>query len=238
MNYSSFIQLCKKHEAALLACLPSTITGRINLFHISAFSSQLFNEYGVDLPKTMKNSVVKRQAEFLAGRVLAKELLLQNGSFKNNVEIGNAREPIWPKGFIGSISHSDDVALVIISEKSNCKLIGCDIEPLVPVDVIEEIKLTVLLKEELHFLYADNACKQETFTLIYSAKESLYKALYPSVGFFFDFQAAKVVKINSQEKTISLSLTTTLNDSYKEHSVFTLRFSRVEQHVITVLYME
>lgn len=238
MNHHLFLQSCQSHEAALSTCTPRDVKSAVIHFNVSEFSSKLFHEYGVVLPKSIEKSVIKRQAEYLAGRILAQRILIGSGHFDNELKIGSAREPLWPKGFIGSISHSDNIALVIAAKANQYNLIGCDVEPLLSLELIEEIKLTVLLSEELPFLNAKNSCKQEVFTLIYSAKESLYKALYPKVGYFFDFYAAKVVKINRQENIISLSLTNHLNDTYRKHHVFTLKFAHVKNNIMTVLYIE
>ena len=47
-------------------------------------------------------------------------------------------------------------------------------------------------------------------TLLFSAKESLFKALFYQVGDWFDFDAARLTSVNSEEQVFTLQLTRTL----------------------------
>ncbi|MBF4190154.1 4'-phosphopantetheinyl transferase superfamily protein, partial [Serratia ureilytica] len=50
----------------------------------------------------------------------------------------------------------------------------------------------------------------ELLTLTFSAKESLFKALYPQVRRYFDFLDARMVAVDAQRQTFELALLTTL----------------------------
>ena len=58
------------------------------------------------------------------------------------------------------------------------------------------------------------------FTLIFSAKESLFKALYPHVGDYFDFSAAEVVEINGNVGHFTIKLAQQLTSALKEGMTF------------------
>lgn len=65
----------------------------------------------------------KRQAEHLAGRIAAVHALREYGS-KAVPGIGERRQPLWPPGLFGSISHSASTALAVVSPRP----IGLDID--------------------------------------------------------------------------------------------------------------
>ena len=59
-----------------------------------------------------------------------------------------------------------------------------------------------MLREALPF--------NELLTLTFSAKESLFKALYPQVRCYFDFLDARMVAVDMQRQTFVLALLKTL----------------------------
>ena len=79
--------------------------------------------------------------------------------------------------------------------------------------------------------------QEELLTLIFSAKESLYKALYPSVKKFFGFEAAAVKKIDSQNKEFTIELLTHLSDVFTpgQRSLFTGRYEHDHQTCLTAI---
>lgn len=78
----------------------------------------LFSYYGIASPAQISNSVTKRKSEFLAGRYACKLCLSKIGSLTNSVSVGSNREPKWPTGYVGSITHSDQVAVAAVVESS------------------------------------------------------------------------------------------------------------------------
>ena len=56
----------------------------------------------------------KRQTEHLAGRIAAVHALREFGE-KGVPGIGERRQPLWPAGLYGSISHSGNTAVAIAS---------------------------------------------------------------------------------------------------------------------------
>lgn len=65
-----------------------------------------YDAAGMVLPASLQRAAPKRLGEFLAGRLAAREALRPFNLAEHPVAIGNAREPCWPAGFEGSISHS------------------------------------------------------------------------------------------------------------------------------------
>ncbi len=177
-------------------------------FDTAAFDDELYGVFGVCLPPELQTSVTKRKAEFLAGRILARTALLRLGSASGYVGIGRHRQPIWPSGFAGSISHTDGTAMAMVGARTDC-LIGVDIEAIMTEETAQSVGKQVLTPREHAILNKDPVHYTRNLTIVFSAKEALYKALFPKVGAFFGFDSAELVN-RPDPDAISLVLTSDL----------------------------
>ncbi|MEX2466343.1 MAG: hypothetical protein WD995_05500, partial [Gemmatimonadota bacterium] len=85
--------------------------------------------------EAVRNAVPKRRIEFARGRHCARAALVRAGWDRGFVEIpvGAERQPVWPAGFTGSITHCDGlVAAVATRLGPNLTAIGLDAEPARP----------------------------------------------------------------------------------------------------------
>lgn len=80
-------------------------------FNISDFEISLFQKYKVQLPQTLLDSNDKRKCEFLAGRFCAQRLVKSYFGQRIEVSIGHNRHPVFPKGMLGTISHTEQLAI-------------------------------------------------------------------------------------------------------------------------------
>ena len=197
-------------------------------FEPMKFSDNDFNILGISLPTSLDAAVSKRKSEFLAGRYL-ETLALANIGFDEN------RAPIWPQGTLGSISHSLNTAKSIVTKNQHYRFIGVDIEHWIsPSDanllvdniVINDTEYTPLLK-----LMPFN----QALTLIFSAKESLFKAIFKEVGHYFDFKAAKVSAIDFTQQQLTLTLTQHLSERMVSGRIFTCQFTQDDESVTTLV---
>ena len=179
-------------------------------FNLEKYNRSLFTQFGIDFPNQLFSSVKKRQAEFLAGRVVAKHGLRKFGKAHIPVTIGEKRAPIWPDGIMGSISHSGEKALCAITNKTDFKFLGVDHEEIISNDIYE-ISEQILCSGELQRLESSDLLFNEAITLAFSAKESLFKALFPIVKDYFNFSAARIESIDLKTKTFKIALVETLN---------------------------
>ena len=234
-NLVSFIQL----DIECIKKLKNQRLKHVNVacahYSIDHYQPSLFKVFDVDMPPSIRRAVVKRQAEFLAGRILAIKLLKQCGVTIKTLGIGSMREPVWPVENVGSISHTQDYVMVMVVPRNDISVIGCDVENVISEETRKEIADTVLHPQEYQLLSNDLLSKEQLFTLIFSAKESLYKALYPQVKVFFDFHAAKVITIDSDNKILYIILTQTLSKHFKEGKLFQIHFEVLNKNIITYL---
>lgn len=178
----------------------------------------------------------KRKNEFYSGRWCAAQCLINKNEDKLAVQIGADRAPIWPVGVVGSISHSDQQAAALIDHTQHCLGIGLDIQANSSQALANDLKTTILHPLEItRFNHQYNA---QLFDLIFSAKESLYKALYPRCTIFFDHQDAEVTNINRVEKTLQISLLRSLGHYWSKHQTFEINFDYLSGELVTWLYIK
>lgn len=181
-------------------------------FDATLFHADLFAANGIAMPDSIARSAVKRQADFFHGRLAAK-LALRTLGIEGDapIGIGDTREPLWPSAIVGSISHTQGVAGALVAPSGAIRGIGLDIEHIVTTDAVPALRGPVVDANEqavLDSLFADDPLLG--LTIAFSAKESLYKALFPQVGRFFDFDAALIEYVDSAARTVWLVLKSTL----------------------------
>ena len=159
-------------------------------------------------------AVAKRRAEFLAGRFAARTALSALGveSMPGRNEDGSPR---WPAQISGSITHGAERAFCAVARQSDVRSLGIDVERLMGPETKAELAARICNAAELEIL-ADglDAPEHHLVSLVFSAKESLYKCLYPLVGRYMDFGAARVVAVEPRgdesrlagELTLALSV--------------------------------
>ncbi len=148
------------------------------------------------LPEKLQSAVPKRQAEFLAGRACAAQALVQFGRTDTAVPVGPDRAPVWPGGVVGSITHSAGFAAAMVAPDAACRGIGIDVERL-----LTEAEARPLMRqigtEDEWVLLTDDLAPAPAFAVLFSAKEALYKAIYPSVRRFVGFTEVSSVAFGS-----------------------------------------
>ena len=141
------------------------------------------------------SAVPKRKREYSTGRWLARCALSRLGRETGNLLSGAAREPLWPEGITGSITHTDRCAAVAIASSADFLGIGIDMEHVGAVD--QKLLPKLLTRVERANLNGIDP------TLFFSAKEACYKLLYPIVGEYVDFKAVEV-SVNENDRLFSL----------------------------------
>lgn len=132
----------------------------------------------------------RRLQEYSAGRGHARKALEQLGLGSPGVAVGPGRAPLWPAGFVGSISHAGDLVLAVAAPSAAIRGIGVDLEPAVPLDA--DLVHRVCRPEEVARLPASAAPGQHA-KLIFSAKESVYKCIAPLTGVFLEFEDVEIL---------------------------------------------
>ncbi|WP_413715263.1 4'-phosphopantetheinyl transferase superfamily protein [Serratia ureilytica] len=205
-------------------------------FALAEYRDDSFPEAGFTLPDHLARAVPKRRAEYLAGRVLARQLLVPLGFADFTLARGEDRAPQWPPGITGALSHNSHTALCAVHRESGLGGVGLDVETLLSVARAEELWSAIVSPVERETLLGETLPFNELLTLTFSAKESLFKALYPQVRRYFDFLDARMVAVDAQRQTFELALLTTLTPHCCAGRRFAGRFWREGDDVTTFIF--
>jgi enterobactin synthetase component D len=203
-------------------------------FDVAAYSDDLYDVLGVPFPEGLRRAVNKRKAEFLGGRFLAALALERLGAPPAEIGVGEHRQPLWPANFVGSLSHSGDRLACLLSTDARLGL-GIDIETILTDAAAANIARIVVGADERALLEAQAEGFGLGFTAVFSAKEALFKALYPRVRDYFDFRAARLIELAWGPGRLVLELTQDLGSHYHRNDCFTLGVTRDESRVMTHL---
>lgn len=154
------------------------------------------------VPASLSSAVPKRRAEFVAGRLCARAALAALGAPVAEIPIGAMRAPVWPDGFVGSITHTQRLAAAAVARASDLRSLGLDIERIVSEERARRMAPLVAREPELRQVGASDAAR--AFTAAFAAKEAVFKCLAPVVGCYFDFLDAQVVDGDEGALTVRL----------------------------------
>jgi 4'-phosphopantetheinyl transferase EntD len=148
----------------------------------------------------VENAVQKRRSEFLTGRACARMALAQLGFPAEAVPSGPRGEPRWPDGVVGSITHCEGFRACAVAPADRILAIGIDAEPNQPLS--PALLPDIALQEERGWLrdLARRAPEVSWDRLLFSAKESIYKAWFPLAGRWLGFEDA-VLEVDREAGT-------------------------------------
>ncbi|WDE13823.1 4'-phosphopantetheinyl transferase family protein [Thalassomonas haliotis] len=205
-------------------------------YRLTDYQQRLFSELAIPFPASLSQAVNKRQGEYLAGRYAAILALAELGINTRNIPTGEHRSPVWPEGVLASITHTSTAAFCVAASKQRVNYLGIDHENWLKADNVAEIKNSIINEKEEVLLKQSQMSFEQAFTLVFSAKESLFKALYPSVGYYFDFSAAEIIDLNTGNNSFCLRLTETLTPALTVGANFNGQFIFDASAVQTLIY--
>jgi 4'-phosphopantetheinyl transferase EntD len=134
----------------------------------------------------LARALPKRRFEFGTARVCARQALAGLGVAPAPLVPLKDRQPAWPAGVVGSISHTDDYCAVVVASSPPMRSLGLDVERIKPVEA--RVAEMILTPPEMAFVAAQPAARRDELVILYfSAKEAYYKCQYPLTGTFLDF---------------------------------------------------
>ena len=194
----------------------------------------------------------KRVRDFCMGRTCARAALERlekdGGAIGTELEedsnlppIGRVRgrAPQWPVGIVGAITHTGGFAAAAVARSTQYFGIGLDLERLrrgVP-----RLARRILRPEEQALLGEQPQAAQDGYiTTIFSAKESIFKALNPATGIYLGFQDAAVELEppgNSGGGEFSWTLRKYYTSALKTGFVGHGRYTRQDNMVLTAVWV-
>ena len=125
-----------------------------------------------------------RRGEYSSGRRVVRQALSLLGVGDWAVT-ARGRVPVWPNGIVGSITHSRTLALAMVGRRMDVAAIGVDLE--LHQRVTDELARRVLLKPE-----RVRVVEKDGPTMLFAAKEAVYKAVNPLVGEYLAFTDVEI----------------------------------------------
>lgn len=155
-----------------------------------------------DWPTELTDAAVSRRSDFLMGRLAAVAALRRLGA---EGSVGRSPEgaPVWPEGIAGSLTHHSGVAAAVVGRQGSglCPSdgdpgrelagLGIDICPRLHGDRLRAVVRQCLTEAE-----RERWASEESATLAFAAKESIYKAAYPRAQRFIGFAEAEIVAVS------------------------------------------
>ena len=137
----------------------------------------------------VEGAVAARRAEFATARTCARQALLRLGAPAGAILRGPKREPLWPPGIVGSLTHCTGYRAAAVARADQVLTVGIDAEPHAAVP--ERVAARVLDAGERAWIEGAPAGTHWD-RLIFSAKESVYKAWFPLTGRWLGFEDARI----------------------------------------------
>jgi enterobactin synthetase component D len=168
-----------------------------SLHHTDAALAFMLNpETRSHLPRALRHASPKRQRDFLAGRWCAEQGLRRLGAGSTHVAMAEDRTPIWPDGVVGSITHSGDFAAAAVAWAADVAGLGIDSEQIIDPAAARDIAAVCMADEARLFRPADGRSFSEFCTLVFSAKEAVFKCLFPLTRKLLEFSDVRITSLD------------------------------------------
>lgn len=196
--------------------LPGSLALHCVPFDADCFDTASFQRSGIACPPEIAKAVRKRQAEYFHGRLCARAAL-QAHHCAGDVGTGAMRAPAWPDGMVGSITHGRRLAAAVAVPAHSCRGIGIDFEDIVTPQARDALCSGVVSPQEVGLLeqFSIHVDPDILLTLIFSAKESFFKATSAAVGRYFGFDAIVLRDIDLQRQRLLFDVATPLCASWQ-----------------------
>jgi 4'-phosphopantetheinyl transferase EntD len=137
-------------------------------------------------------AVEKRRREFTAVRGCARLAMEKLGTAPQPVLPGERGAPRWPDGLVGSMTHCEGYCAAALVRAEELASLGIDAEPHHPLPdgVLEAVALSAERTRLRELARSHPSVHWDR--LLFSAKESVYKAWFPLTGKWLDFLEADI----------------------------------------------
>jgi 4'-phosphopantetheinyl transferase EntD len=140
----------------------------------------------------MGRATPARLNEFALGRQCARDALAQLGVARVAIPVGRFRDPVWPFGYVGSITHCRGLCAAAAARTTSLHDgrgllgIGLDCEPAAALP--QELPGLVCSEDEYAWLAGRRGDHLPWDRLFFCAKESAYKCVFPTTHLFLEFR--------------------------------------------------
>jgi 4'-phosphopantetheinyl transferase EntD len=146
--------------------------------------------------RAIGNAVANRRREFSIGRDCARRALARFGVQPAPIPIGLDRAPVWPIGFVGSITHCPDFCSAAVAKAEQFSFLGIDAERVAwPHEIVPS---DFLSPSEMDWIASRQGDESRWEIIFFSLKEALYKAWYPAHRCYLDFHDVELSLLSEE----------------------------------------
>ncbi|MEM6305526.1 MAG: 4'-phosphopantetheinyl transferase superfamily protein [Pseudomonadota bacterium] len=175
-----------------MALILSEVEARVDAFYDCPVSVVALDPR-IPVPELMEgeaaavaDAVESRQQEFAVGRAAARKAMCRLGGEPLPIPSGEDRAPIWPDGWRGSIAHTRNICIAVVTRAPI--FLGLDAEKAMGME--EDMIGTVCREAEIGMVTGRE--RRRRATLIFAAKEALFKAQFPITGELIGFDHVEI----------------------------------------------
>jgi 4'-phosphopantetheinyl transferase EntD len=152
-------------------------------------------------------AVEKRRKEFATVRALARKAMGSLGVAPAPLLPDRRGATRWPEGLVGSMTHCDGYRAVAVAHSARITALGIDAEPDAPLP--EGVLDVVARPAERRWIAELTAARPEICwdRLLFSMKESIFKAWYPRTRYELGFEEAEIT-VEPETRTFAFRLET------------------------------
>ena len=137
-----------------------------------------------DEEKAVRNAVPSRRREFARGRACARHALARLGRRPGPIGVGPHRQPVWPREIVGSVTHAGGWIAAAVASSDELVALGIDVE------VMQRLETGV--RDRVMQATDRLELGEATPVVVVSAKESVFKALFPGSGVWMAYDAVSL----------------------------------------------
>lgn len=163
--------------------------------HLS-WKEGLLEESGLKAPEGFSRWHCGRKLQYVFSRSLYIFLLKKMGHRAWGLPTKHGI-PQWPRGLVGSLSHTTELCRITLAKREDCGLLGCDSERLG----------RRALQDDALWCRISTLAERKAMApraLVFSAKEALIKAISPVLGRRVLFKEVEVVSINESSRAFEV----------------------------------
>ncbi len=182
----------------------SRLLGRLFSDRVVAFESRQM--LGLEALRSeeapyVARAVPKRVAEFATGRACARRGLAELAIVDFPLRVGADREPLWPVGITGSITHTAGFCGAVVAKTTAVRSIGIDAE--LASAVHRRLWRHIATAAELRWLEGLPAPRARLMaSIVFSAKEAFFKCQFPLTREWLNF-ADVAIRIERRDFEVS-----------------------------------
>ncbi len=180
---------------------------------VETFAERLDIELFPEEEAALAHAVDKRRREFISARACARDALAEIGVAAAPIPPGEHGAPTWPPNVVGSMTHCEGYRAAVVARWADLASIGIDAEPDAPLpDGVFDL---VSVPDDLAGIDVVGRCGVAGDRLLFSAKESVYKAWFPLARHWLGFEDVTVELRADGTFTARLLVDGTIDDGRK-----------------------